>query len=167
MSLYLHQKSRADEKTRLTSPSLEFNILTTESAPTTFYDLELSIHASSFDLPVLYLYHRGEIIGKLPGDGEFVKGKRERKPEVEDEGVDSASEDGDEGMESEDERDVERRKGLARMKWDRSSVRLVFSLSFMIADSRYAEINHRSIRPQKQICWKVCLNSSQKEVAYK
>lgn len=138
---------------RFSSPTLEFNILTTESCPTTFYDLELSIYPSSLDLPVLYLYHQGELIGRLPGEGEFKELK------VEDEGIDSV----DEGEESEDERDVERRKGMERMRWDRSSVRPFSRASFlMIADSyvRRAEIDNSRIRPAQQIRQKVRLVSS-------
>lgn len=99
---------------RYTSSNLSFHILTTESAPTTFSDLNLSLQPGSFDLPLLVMYYRGMQVGRLPGDGRVRKSAKQEKEEEEEEEV-----------ESEDERDEERRKGIARMAWDTSERSIV------------------------------------------
>ncbi|ORY41110.1 hypothetical protein BCR35DRAFT_311377 [Leucosporidium creatinivorum] len=128
------------------SPTLSFHLITPDNAPSTFYDLNLSIHPTSLDLPVLRLYRGGKVLAQLPKAAEEVRAERrtkklERRKEREAEkrrkrkGKSSAeqdeSESGSETDESDEEREAEQEVALARYKWDRSakSIEVAFRLA--------------------------------------
>ncbi|KDE04291.1 hypothetical protein MVLG_05249 [Microbotryum lychnidis-dioicae p1A1 Lamole] len=136
------RKSRELEMTlarvsnRLAPSTLSFGAVTPESTPPIFYDLDLSTSVtSSFqDLPLIALYHRGELVDRLPKNAQKIalerkerreemrrqgwsskslrEGQRRRERKKITEGADAG--DGDEGSESgsgtdesEDEREVQ------------------------------------------------------------
>ncbi|KAK4704110.1 hypothetical protein P7C70_g2106, partial [Phenoliferia sp. Uapishka_3] len=109
-----------------TSPTLQFHIITPETAPQKFYDLDLSTHSTAFDLPVIMLWFRGSIVDRLPEGKNEVSEKelqekmaRRKVKRTKWKKVDSESE----GEESEDEREVERKVALARWRWKRTGDR--------------------------------------------
>jgi hypothetical protein len=119
------------------SPTLSFHLITPDNAPSTFYDLNLSIHPTSLDLPVLRLYRGGKVLAQLPRAAEEVRAerrtkrvekrkereadwRRKRKGKSSADEEDSAS--GSETDESDEEREAEQEVALARYKWDRSAV---------------------------------------------
>ncbi|SGY77566.1 BQ5605_C005g03670 [Microbotryum silenes-dioicae] len=136
------RKSRELEMTlarmsnQLAPSTLSFGVVTPESTPPIFYDLDLSTSVtSSFqDLPLIALYHRGELVDRLPKNAQKIalerkerreemrrqgwsskslrEGQRRRERKKITEGADAG--DGDEGSESgsgtdesEDEREVQ------------------------------------------------------------
>ncbi|KAL8279366.1 hypothetical protein RQP46_008178 [Phenoliferia psychrophenolica] len=116
-------KSRALEITlsrlsnEYSSPTLQFRVITPDAAPQTFYDLDLSTHTTSFDLPVLMLYYRGKVVGRLPKGSKEVSRDAGRKPKAEE----------SDGEESEDEREVERKVAMERYRWTRTGDSIVES----------------------------------------
>ena len=85
--------------------------MTTESAPSTFKSMSLSIEPSSLDLPVILLYFQGDLLDQLPGGIVQREGS--------DYGVESEEED----VDSEDERNAGTDRMKQRRDWDRSEVR--------------------------------------------
>ena len=112
LSLAMNTKAYLTSLPRLSSPTVQFHLITPDSAPQTYYDLDLSTHTTSFDLPVLMLYHRGKVIGRLPKGTKEVSRDTGKKAK----GAES------EGEESEDEREVERKVAMERYRWDRTGV---------------------------------------------
>ncbi|SCZ97214.1 BZ3500_MvSof-1268-A1-R1_Chr4-2g07064 [Microbotryum saponariae] len=149
------RKSRELEMTlarmsnRLASSTLSFGLVTPESTPQIFYDLDLSTSVtSSFqDLPLIALYHRGKLVDRLPKNAQKIalerkerkremrrqgwsskslrEGERKRERKKRTEGADAG--DGDEGSESdsgtdesEDEREVQIIAARQRYEWDRT-----------------------------------------------
>lgn len=111
--------------------------MTPDSAPSTFYDLDLPTTATSTALPTIFLFHKGQPVAQLPrGKEELVaekrakraaarrakaagarrapKGKARRGGEAEESGS------GDESDGSDDEREVESEAVWERRRWDRS-----------------------------------------------
>ncbi|KDE04797.1 hypothetical protein MVLG_04761 [Microbotryum lychnidis-dioicae p1A1 Lamole] len=160
------RKSRELEMTlarmsnRLASSTLSFGVVTPESTPQIFYDLDLSTSVtSSFqDLPLIALYHRGELVDRLPKNAQKIalerkerreemrrqgwsskslrEGERKRERKKRTEGADAG--DGDEGSESgsgtdesEDEREVQSIAARQRYEWDRTqgSIKRAFGLN--------------------------------------
>lgn len=120
---------------RYTTPNVSFHVLTPTLSPQTFYDLELSIHASSNDLPTLFLFHKGKILGRLPKGSEEIKRERRREKEAKNSGkkdsngfrnrVEESGSESESENESDGEREVERQVAMARFKWDRSAQSIV------------------------------------------
>lgn len=114
---------------RYTSSTLQFYITTPDMAPQTFYDQQLSSHATTTDLPVIRMYYRGRLVAQLPRGLEELKTerrrtrneKRRKAKQVKAAANDSCSESGSD-YESEDEREAETMIAMERYKWDRSAV---------------------------------------------
>ncbi len=121
----------------MTSPTLAFHLLTPDSAPSTFYDLDLPTNATSTALPVIILFHKGQAIAQLPrGKDELVAERRAKRVaareakragarRVQEESEGESDEDG-----SDDEREVESEVVWERRRWDRSgaSIERAFGL---------------------------------------
>ncbi|GAA5968599.1 hypothetical protein JCM11641_007690 [Rhodosporidiobolus odoratus] len=135
---------------RYTSPTLQFSLLTPETASTTFYDLGLSASATSIDLPLLRMYRGGRVVQQAPlGEDEARERRREVKRRVrKEEGKEpkrkqrrrrraagkKAGEAGDKSesesgsgsdTDSEDEREVQQEVVMSRYRWDRSAEAIV------------------------------------------
>lgn len=99
-------------------------------APQTFYEQNLSSHATSTDLPVIRMFYRGRVIAQLPRGLEELKVDKRRKRNEQrrrarQEKVAARDESGSEtgsDYESEDEREAETMVAMERYKWDRSKV---------------------------------------------
>ncbi|SCV69476.1 BQ2448_2496 [Microbotryum intermedium] len=141
---------------QLASPTLSFVLVTPESTPRIFYDLDLSTSATlSFqDLPLVALYHRGELVDRLPKNAKQIALERkQRKEEMRKQGwsskslregrrkremkklgpaeSDEESESGSGTDESEDEREVQTLAARQRYKWDltQGSIERAFGLN--------------------------------------
>lgn len=109
----------------MTSPTLAFHLLTPDSAPSTFYDLDLPTTATSTALPVIFLFHKGQPVAQLPrGKDELVAERRQKRAaarrarRAQAKGVEEQSESDEDG--SDDEREVESEVAWERRRWDRS-----------------------------------------------
>ncbi|KAJ8292220.1 hypothetical protein OF846_004540 [Rhodotorula toruloides] len=120
----------------LTTPVLDFCLLDSAKAPTTFYDLGISTSPMAFDIPQLRLYKGGKVVQQYPlSEGEARrKMRRERSAKLEEdlgvkdgaiESEDGSDDGADSDAESEDEREVQRIRDMSRFKWDRSAAAIV------------------------------------------
>ncbi|BGP02924.1 hypothetical protein RTG_02980 [Rhodotorula toruloides ATCC 204091] len=120
----------------MTTPALDFCVLDSAKAPTTFYDLGISTSPMAFDIPQLRLYKGGKVVQQYPlSEGEARrKMRRERSAKLEEDlgvkGGTIESEDGsddgaDSDAESEDEREVQRIRDMSRFRWVRSATAIV------------------------------------------
>ncbi|GAA6021199.1 hypothetical protein JCM11491_001604 [Sporobolomyces phaffii] len=108
------------------SRALKFWLVSPESAPGTFYDLSLSTSPTTTDLPLVRMYRAGRVVHEEPMSEREAKRmhrseKRDRQSFAQKPRARTGGRDEDSGSESEDERDVERKRAVARYRWDRSA----------------------------------------------
>ncbi|BGP27131.1 hypothetical protein JCM10295v2_006095 [Rhodotorula toruloides] len=112
----------------LATSQLDFCVLDSAKAPTTFYDLGISTSPMAFDIPQLRLYRGGKVVQQYPlSEGEARrKMRRERSTKLEEDlGVKAGTIESDDGSEdegaesdaeSEDEREVQRIRDMSRLR---------------------------------------------------